>query len=373
MMNMKITSNKESLIKGIQVIQSAVTSKAGALPVLQNFLIETDENGLKLVSTDLEMAIKHFIKVDIKNDGSVTIPMKKFVDVVQNLDKEEVNIFVDEASKIAINSGKAKIKIGGLPKSDYPLIPDIEEKDSFKIKALDIMNMIEKTVFSSAADDERHFLNGLLWKNEKGVFSIVATDGRRLAVTWKEGLKIKKDFKVIIPSKIMNELVKFIKTNVKDEKEEMTVGLSTNQVGFKFGKTVFISRLIEGNFPAYEQIIPKTTEFKAEVNAEKLLAATKRAAICSNDRGGAVKYTLKKNVLIVNASSQTMDFEDELDMDFSGKEFQISYNPKFITDILKNVGSKKVTFEFTGPATPSIVKSAADAELLYIVMPLRAQ
>lgn len=370
---MKISSTRENLVKGIQVVQSAIASKAGALPVLQNFLAETDKDNLKIVATDLEMAIKHSIKVDVKSDGSVTIPMKKFMEVIQNLDKEDINITVDDSSKILVNSGKTKVKIGGLPKSDYPLIPDIDEKESFKVKALEIADMIEKTVFSAASEDERKFLNGLFWKNEKGVFSIVATDGRRLALYQKENFKIKKDFKVIIPTKIMNELLKFIRSGEYQEKDEILVSISTNQVCFKIGETVFISRLIEGNFPSYEQIIPKKTEATLTVNTQKLLASTKRAAICSNDRAGNVKYTIKKNVMIVSASSQIMEFEDEFEVDFDGQEMQISYNPKFIIDILKAVDSENIIFKFTGANTPTLIKIPDNEDLLYIVMPLRAQ
>jgi len=373
MNNMKIYSTKENLIKGIQVIQSAINSKAGALPVLQNFLAETTKEGLKVIATDLEIAIKHLINVDIKSDGSVTIPMKKFMEVIQNLDNEDVNLSVDESSRIIINSGKTKIKIGGMPKSDYPLIPDIEEKDLFKLKVFDVMDMIEKTIFSCAYDDERHFLNGLLWKNEKGILSVVATDGRRLALYQKENIKIKKDFKVIIPSKVMNEIAKFIKNNISDKKEEITIGLSTNQIGFKIKDTVFISRLIEGNFPAYEQIIPKTTESKLIVNSGKLLSATKRAAICSNDRTGSVKYDIRKNVMIVSASSQGMEGEDEFEVEFNKDNFQIVYNPKFILDILKNNTSENIIFEFTGSNTPTLIKIPDNKEILYIVMPLRMQ
>lgn len=370
---MRITSTKENLIKGIQVIQSAIISKAGALPILQNFLAETNKEGLNIIATDLEMAIKHSIKVDVQSEGSVTIPMKKFSEVIQNLDEDIVSIYVDESSKILVTSGKTKIKIGGMPKSDYPLIPDIDEANSFKIKAMDIMDMIEKTVFSAASDDERRFLNGLLWENEKGIFSIVATDGRRLALYQKENLKIKKDFKVIIPSKVMNEIVKFIKSNGAGEKEDVIVSISTNQVCFKIGKTIFISRLVEGNFPAYEQIIPKKTESTLTVNTEKLLASTKRAAICSNERNGNVKYTIKKNVMIVSASSQLMEFEDEFDADFDGENFQIIHNPKFIIDILRNTSSEKVVFKFTGANTPTVIKIPENKGIVYVVMPLRLQ
>lgn len=370
---MKITSNRENLLKGLQTIQTGVSAKTGTIPILQNFLLETDAQGLKIIFTDLEMAVKHHINVDVKTGGSITIPMKKFMEVVQNLGEENaVNVSADDANRVSINSGKSKFKLSGAPKSDYPVIPDLDETNSFKIPAGVLAGMISGTIFSASTEDDRHFLNGLLWKYEKDLFSVVATDGRRLALISTGKLKIKKDFKVIVPSKILNELVKFIKGSAS-ETEEVTVGLSSNQIGFKVGKTVFISRLIEGNFPAYEQIIPKTKEVSVELSAQKLTAVTKRAAICSNERSGAVKYTFKKGVLIVNSSSQNMDFEDELEVDYSGKDLQVSFNPKFVLDILKNVGDKNVVFDFNSPSTPVMARIPGNNECVYIVMPLRTQ
>lgn len=371
---MKINTTRETLVKGIQTIQAGVSSKTGTIPILQNFLMETEEQGLKVVFTDLEMAIKHHIEVNVKNEGSITIPMKKFMEIIQNLEGEaEVNILVDDSNKIAINSGKSKFKISGAPKNDYPVIPDLDETNSFKIPAGILAEMISGTIFSASTEDDRHFLNGLLWKHEKGLFSVVATDGRRLALSSSDKVKIKKDFKVIVPSKILGELVKFIKSAGINEKTEVTVGLSSNQIGFKVEKTVFISRLVEGNFPAYEQIIPKTKEITIELNAEKLLAITKRAAICSNERNGSVKYVFKKGFLSVSSESQNMNFEDELDVEYSGKDFQINFNPRFVMDVLKSAGGKNIIIEFSTPATPALMRVAGSDSFVYIIMPLRTQ
>jgi DNA polymerase-3 subunit beta len=337
-------------------------------------LLETEGKGLKVVFTDLEMAVKHHINVDIKTEGSITIPMKKFMEIVQNLGEEaEVNISADESNRVSVTSGKSKFKLSGAPKNDYPVIPDLDETNSFTIPAGLLSSMISGTVFSASTEDDRHFLNGLLWKFEKDVFTLVATDGRRLAVAATKKVKAKKDFKVIVPSKILGELARFIKGGAVKDSEEVTVGLSSNQIGFKIGKTVFLSRLVEGNFPAYEQIIPKSHEIEISLDAAKLMAVTKRAAICSNERSGAVKYTFKKDALVVNSASQSMDFEDELEIDYKGKDFQISFNPKFVMDILKAAGESQVTAEFTSPATPALLRVKGREELVYIVMPLRTQ
>lgn len=371
---MKINSNRENLVKGLQTIQAGVSSKTGTIPILQNFLMETEDRGLKVVFTDLEMAVKHHINVDVKTEGSITIPIKKFMEIIQTLGGDaEISISADDSNRVSVNSGKSKFKLSGAPKNDYPVVPDLDETNSFRIPAGTLASLISGTIFSASTEDDRHFLNGLLWKYEKGSFSVVATDGRRLALGSTEKVEIKKDFKVIVPSKILNELVKFIKTADLEEKEEVVVGLSSNQIGFKIGKTVFISRLIEGNFPAYEQIIPRTKEISVEMNTPKLAAVTKRAAICSNERNGAVKYTFKPGLVVVNSSSQNMDFEDEIESDYKGKEFQVSFNPKFVLDILKIFGEKNIIMDFNSPATPVLARMPGSGDFTYIVMPLRTQ
>lgn len=371
---MKINSNRENLIKGLQTIQAGVSAKTGTIPILQNFLMETEEKGLKVVFTDLEMAIKHHINVEVRNAGSITIPMKKFMEIIQNLGEDsEVSLSVDDSGRVAINSGKSRFKLSGAPKNDYPVIPDLDETNSFRIPAGILSSMISGTIFSASTEDDRHFLNGLLWKFEKERFSMVATDGRRLALATTGEVAAKKDMKVIVPSKILNELVKFIKASALGPKEEVIVGLASNQIGFKISRTIFISRLIEGNFPAYEQIIPRSSEISAEADIEKLTAVTKRAAICLNERGGAVKYTFKKGLMTVNSSSQNMDFEDELEVDYGGKEFQVSFNPKFVLDILKNAGEGRIILDFNSPTTPVTVRLPGSKDFIYIVMPLRTQ
>lgn len=374
---MKIIISQNLFVDCLNKIQPAVQNKTGSLPILQNFLIEAKKDFLKFASTDLEIAVKHTQKTDFKiiNEGSITIPFKKLYDILSSIDKDaDITISVDD-DKVNVIAGKTKVKITGLPSSDYPAIPSINDKDFFKINAFEVLSMIEKTVFSSSSDDKNTVLNGLLWKKEKNTFTIAATDGRRLAVISRD-IKdnSKRDFKVIIPSRILEEVAVFVKNNC-NEKDDIIVDISTNQVGFRIKDTDFISRFIDGNFPAYETIIPKNFESSARVSVEKLLTSTKRAVICSGDtKTGFVKYVFKKDVLIITSSSQSVDFEDEIDCEFSNKtgEFVIVYNPKFIIDILKNISSDFIDFKFTGSTTPTMIKTEKDSNLIYMVMPLKS-
>ena len=375
---MKFSISQKNLLKCLEIIQPAVMTKSGSLPILNNFLINATKESLMFVSTDLEIAIKHFLKKDfsIVNEGSITVPFKKFYDMVSSIESEkEITIYVEE-DKLYVTTGKMKVKISTLPSSDYPAIPSINEKDSFKIKALSIVDMIEKTIFA-VSDDKNSVLNGLLWKKVKNNFTIAATDGRRLGVVCREIKNgVKKDFEVIIPSRILGEVSSFISSNC-DENDDVIVDISQNQVGFRIGDTDFVSRFIEGKFPNYESIIPKTFESISKIESKKLFDSTKRATVCSGDaKTGFVKYTFKKDVLIISTSSQTVDYEDEIDCEFSTSAslkdgFVVAYPPKFIIDILKNLDSKKIEFKFTGAHTPTMIKLDTDENLMYMIMPLK--
>lgn len=374
---MKFSIKQEILIDCLSKIQPAIQTKTGSMPVLHNFLIEVKNDAIKFTATDLEIAIKHTINNSFTTvmEGDSTIPFKKFYDIVSTIEKDKDITVSYEDEKIIISSGKTKMKIATLPSTDFPATPSINEKDAFRVNAKEIVSMIEKTIFSASTDDKNTVLNGLLWKKEKDSFTIAATDGRRLAVISRKLASSNKPFKVIIPSRILEEISSFIKSNCND-KDEMSISISTNQVGFKIKNTEFISRFIEGNFPSYESIIPKNFESTAKIDIEKLMTATKRAVIAGGDnKSGFVKYNFKRDVLTVNLSMQTVDFEDQIDCSFNmkgGDDFTIVYNPKFIIDILKNSGAKIVEFKFTGATTPTMITTDNEPDLIYMVMPLKS-
>lgn len=377
---MKFIIKQEKLIDCLKKIQPAVQTKLGSMPILQNFLIDVSNSGIKFAATDLEIGIKHTFN-DVNSFtpitlGSATIPFKRFYEIVSTIDPSRDITVSYEDEKIIVTGDKLKMKISTLPPTDFPSIPSASDKDSFKVNAYDIVEMIEKTIFSSSQDDTNTVLNGLLWKKEKDTFTIASTDGRRLAVINRK-LKesSKKEFKVVIPSRILEEVSSFIKGNC-GEKDELSVSILTNQVSFVIKDTEFMSRFIEGSFPSYESIIPKSFESVARIDPKKLELSTKRAVIAYGDSKNAfVKYIFKKDVLTVKTSVQNVDFEDQIDCEFETRndsDFSIVYNPKFILDILKYNNSKNLEFKFTGSTTPTMIQVEGVPDLIYMVMPLKS-
>ena len=368
---MKINITKETLLEGLQVISTGVSSRT-TLPILHNFLIETQGNKLKLVRTDMEMATVHYIQAEVEEEGSLTVPMKEFAEIIKNLpDGKEIHLFTGENNKFHIKSGKSKFWVIGTPKSEYPAIPEIEKTGSVVLSPIELQTMIDKTAFSASTQETRYILNGLLWNNTQDKFEVVATDGGRLAVASHKALPDSGEFKIIIPTKILNEVVRFITLSKPGKDTQIRVNVASNQVSFEMNKTTFISRLIEGNFPNYKQVIPTKKNISFEIFSKELLASTRRAALCSGEFGSTVKFHIEDNKLTISSTSQNMEFTDELPVDYTKESFECAFNPQYIIDVLKNIGSEKIIFSFVNASQPVLIEPVGNENLKYVIMPVR--
>lgn len=368
---MEIVCSKAELQKGIQTVQSAVSSKS-TLPVLSNILLETQTNQLKLAATDLEVGVRCVIKAEVVKEGSITVPAKTFSDFVKTLqDNQEIHLKAEDSSKMEIRCGKARCVVLGLPKEDFPVLPEFNEDSALDIESKTLVEMIRKTAFSVSTDETRYILNGIFLKIEKGVARMVATDGRRLAYVSRPISDRKTNVSVIIPSKAIREIERLISTDSSVD-AVMRISIRENQVAFKAGETLVISRLIEGHFPNYEQVIPKSSDVKVQVSAKEFQMMTQRAALGSGERGGAVKFTLEKDRLKVIGTAQgRVEVEDELPVEFSGNKVEISFNPQFVLDVLKNTDVAQVSLELTTSLNPGVIRPLNDEQTLSVIMPMR--
>ncbi|MFH2201951.1 MAG: DNA polymerase III subunit beta [Elusimicrobiota bacterium] len=367
---MKINCRTEELLKGVQTIQSALSGRT-TLPILLNFLMETENSKLKLVSTDLQMGVKHYLNADIETEGSITIPAKKFSDILRTLpDEKDIFLSMSEENRVLIKCGRSRFIINGTPKSEYPIIPDFDKKKAFTVALGELGDMIRRTAFAASSDETRYVLNGVFWAASGGALEMVATDGRRLAAVKRNILPKDKEFRAIIPTKILHEYLRMMSAG--DEKEDILVGITENQVAFQTHTTTMLSRLVEGSFPNYEQVIPTKKDIQVEFNTKDLMTITKQASLCITDRGGSIKFKLKKGALNVSASSQTLEFEDELPAEYKGNDFVIAFNPSYILDGLKAMGSEKVIISLTTPVNPVLIEQENAEGYKYVVMPMRA-
>lgn len=368
---MQIVCSKTELLKGIQTVQSAVSTKS-TLPVLSNILLETKSNQLKLASTDLEVGVKCFIRAEVVKDGALTIPAKTFGDFVRMLSEDqEIKIHTEDTNRIEIRCGKTRCVLLGLPKEDFPIFPEFPEEKSITLEAKTLQEMIKKTAFSTSTDETRYILNGIYFSLDKGTARMVATDGRRLAFIARPMSEKKVSVSAIIPSKAIREIERLL-TSTPESITDVKISVSDNQVAFKVAETVIISRLIEGHFPNYEQVIPKISDVRIQIPTRDLLTLTQRAALGVAERGGAIRYLFEKGRLRAIGSAQgRVEVEDELSIEYAGNPIEIVFNPLFVLDVLKNMDSPHVSIEITSSLNPSVIRPVGDDQMVSVIMPMR--
>ncbi|MDR1196619.1 MAG: DNA polymerase III subunit beta [Endomicrobium sp.] len=371
---MKVICGKDELMKGVQTILPVVSSKS-TLPVLSNFMFETEVDKIKLSSTDLEIAVKCHIKGEIAQEGGITIPAKRFADIIKELSSDaDIEIQADDTNQINIKSGKSRFTLMGISKSEYPVIPEFPKENNFIIKKDIFASMLKKTVFAVSKDSQRYVLNGVYFIAEEDSLKMVATDGRRLAYV-TEGLGTKIKGKAIIPTKAVNDMLRLI--SASDSKiEDIKIGIAENQCAAEIGDITFLSTLIEGIFPNYEQVIPKKSESKVKLSVKDTLTAVKQMALLSgdklSDRSSAVKFYLSPNMLRISASTAGLGSgEVEVEIDYKGEPTEINFNPNFIKEVLQNIDGDFTNFEFTNALNPATLAPEQDKNYICVVMPMR--
>lgn len=361
---MKFTIKKEVLLKGIEIIQNIINIRA-TLPILSNFLIEAKQNTLRLTATDLNIGISCVIPVNTQEPGAITIPAKRFASIIKELSSEEMTISSKKNNMVIIETDSCQFKILGLSSEEFPKLPEFKDKEVIRLDQGLLKKMLNMTSFAVSIDESRYILNGILFKISHNSLLLVSTDGKRLAII-ENKLKndTNKDLHIIVPIKTIHELLR----NLKDE-GEVSLIIGANQILFDFQDTVIISRLIEGEFPDYRQVVPAVSENKIKISREQFLLAIKRAALLSTPDYQAVKFEVFKDKLVVSKSTPDIgESREEVPIAYSGKEMMIGFNPSYLIDVLKNLPEEEVIFEVSGTEKPGVIRSNG---YVYIVLPMR--
>ena len=362
---MKIKLPKNKLLIGIQRVSNVITPK-NTLPILSNILLETTGSGIRLIGTDLEIGISYTTDAEILEKGGITIPAKKIGDIVKELPEEEITVSSQKNNTIIITSQRSFFKILGLPKEDFPDLPKIKSEHSVTIKQKLLKTMLLMTSFAISYDETRYVLNGTLFSLGGNQLKLVTTDGRRLSLIQKKlenPNKIKKE--VIIPVKATAELSRVLK-----EGGDVKIFFSQNQIVFELNNTTIISRLIEGQFPNYEQVIPREAGQKITLQRERFLGAVKRAGLLAPVSSRSIKLELFKNRIL--ASSQAPDIgeaREELDVSYDGREMVVGFNSNYLVDVLKNMDHEEIVLELTNAQGPGVMRAGED--YLYVLMPMQ--
>ena len=364
---MRFKIEKETLLKATQTIQNIVHLK-NILPVLTNILIETENNKLKLIATDLETAMCYTIPADTYQSGAITVPAKKFNDIVKELPSSDVQISTLKNNTMSINSEDTYFKLLGLPKDDFPKIPQLSEEESLEFEQSALKGMLAMTMFATSHDEVRFILNGILFSVKNQAFRLVATDGRRLALIEKH-VEYPKTLnkQVIVPNKAAQEL-----NRVLQEEGVVKIIFADNQIMFKTDKVVLITRTIEGEFQNYEQVIPKEVSNKVKVDTGRFLTGAKRAALLTHQDSQSIRIDLLKDKMVISKNTPELgEVKDQIEVSYAGKKMSVGFNPHYLADALKNISQGEINFEIEGPDKAGVIRTQAPDKYIYLVLPMQ--
>jgi len=361
---MKFKTEKQNLLNGVSAVQNVINPR-GALPILSNILLESYQDTLRLISTDLDICINYSLKVNLQESGAITVPAKRFFDIIRELPEGEVNVTSKKNNVVTIEAETCQFRIMGLPREDFPKLPEFKDKEIIKIQQGLFKEMLTLTSFAVSHDETRYVLNGILMEIKRNTLTLVATDGRRLAMIEKKiNFDANKEIKVVIPFKTIQELLR----NLNDE-EELSLVVGHNQILLDLGLVMIISRLIEGEFPDYRQVIPAPISNKININRQQFLLATRRASLLTTPDYQAIKIEVFKNKMVVSKSTPDIgESKEELPIEYQGKEMVVGFNPNFLIDVLKNLEEETIGLELTGSDKPGVVRVD---NYIYVVLPMR--
>jgi DNA polymerase-3 subunit beta len=367
---MKFTIAKEHLLSGLQAVQNVVGSRT-TLPILSNVLLVAADGKLELTATDLDVTIACSVTATVDKPGKATVPVKKIFGIARELPATEIEIEVDEKSVMAIRAGGSFYRINGLGADEYPPLPSFKQSRAVSLPQDKLKAMLRKTSFAASTDEARYVLNGIFFILKEHKVTLVATDGRRLALTDEEAdVPAEAQAEFIVPTKAITELNRLLGSAGTVE-----IRFSENQVSFTTAAegamgVLIMSKLVDGNYPNYRQVIPPECHERIALNREEFLGALRRAELMTSDKSNSVKLTFSRNQLAITANTPEVgEARENLAINHKGKDFAIAFNPTYLMDPLKALDEDEVAFELIDELSPGVLKT--QKPFLYVIMPMR--
>jgi DNA polymerase-3 subunit beta len=369
---MELVARKADLVRELQFFQQIVERK-NTIPILANVLLESNGNQLTLLATDLEVALRSRCEAAVDQPGAVTLPAKKLYEVVRALPEADVKLVTEKSGGgVKVSAERFESRMPTLPREDFPTLPESSGAAKSVIKGGVLREMVAKTQFAITGEDTRYYLNGALFVLRDESMTLVATDGHRLAlvtVTRDPAAKSGEEIKAILPRKTLAELSRLL-----TEETEVQYERGENHLFFEIGPRLLISRMIDGQFPAYEKVIPRANDKRIEFERDRLTSAVRRVAILSNERSRAVKFVIEKNK--VEATSSSPEFgeaREPLVVDYAGPALTICFNAQYVLDFLNVVETDVVALELKDEVSQAVMKpvGAERYDYTYVIMPMR--
>lgn len=365
---MKFSIQREALLKPLQVV-NGVVERRQTLPILSNVLLTLRPDSLTLTGTDLEVEIVATVALEGTAEGEITLPARKLLDICRTLpDGAEIRMQVD-GEKAQVRSGRSRYTLATLPAAEYPAIDAIEDPFELSLPQGVLKQLIERTQFAMAQQDVRYYLNGLLFEINGERIRAVATDGHRLAVSEAAvSAPVDEPRQVIVPRKGVLELQRLL----EDSDTDVQVQIGTNHIKLALGDVSFTSKLIDGRFPDYERVLPRTGERVVGADRETLRQAFTRAAVLSNEKYRGIRLQLEENILRATVHNpEQEEAEEELEVEYRGSEFEVGFNVNYLLDALGVLRSEEVEIHLTDPNSSCLIQGKDEPGSRYVVMPMR--
>ena len=362
---MKFSIVRSKFLDALQTVQNVVTAK-GSLQILSNALIHAEGNQLCITTTDLDISERCFVECEVEQPGSTTLPIRRLASIIRELDEGKILVEVNEDDVASVQSGSSYFKIIGLPTRDFPPVPATEGKFCYRIDQGAFREMLRKTSYAVSLDETRRVLNGVLLAFKENKLTMVATDGRRLALVEHEiEFPPEAEVEMVLPTKAVSELMRILSND-----GDLKIYAQKNQVIFELGTTTLSSKLIDGVYPNYRQVIPGGCEERVVIDRELLLSALRRVSVVTTDKSNATRLTFSANQLTISTNTPDVgEGRDTVPVKYAGKEVSIIFNPEYVMDPLKNIDDDEIFIELNDGHSPALLKCSIP--FLYVLMPLR--
>jgi len=372
---MKFKINRDHFSNGLAQVLNVVGSKA-TMPILSNVLIEADKDHISLATTNLDLGIRCKIKAEVKEAGAITLPVKRLATIVRELPSVDVTIETTPNHQAKITSGGSVFKIMGMGKEEFPPMPEFADEKAVALEQEELATMLKSVSYAQSSDETRYILNGVYFSFKDDKLTLVATDGRRLALTSKELTTPEGAGSIILPAKTVSELVRMLdkgtKVRLAVSEKRSAFQIGTDKVGDNglIDNIYLFSKVVDGNYPNYNQVVPKETHQRIKLERELFLQCVHRAALVTSEKSNSVKLKLSNNLLEITASSPDFgDAHESMAIEYSGPELQVAFNPQFVIDPLRALNKDQIFFELKDEVSPGVFKTLEN--FLCVIMPVR--
>jgi DNA polymerase-3 subunit beta len=365
---MELTTSQDILVRGLQKIQSIVERK-NTLPILSHFLLTAQADGVVIHATDLELGYRGSLDATVNKPGTVTLPARKTYDILRELPAgTQVTLAVENHGWARLAAGTATFKVPCLPAEEYPALPRVDEADFVSLDGETLEDMIYKTTFATSHDETRYTLSGVLLVSDADSTTMVATDGHRLAHI-KRPLSLGRALRMIVPRKALEEVNRFA---LDSEAREIELAPLENHLVFRKGRALLVTRLVEGQFPDYEGVIPKQFTRRVTVEHERLLRALRRVSLLSNEKTKPVRIEFERDSLTLRSNTPEMgEAVEQIPAAYDGEAMVMGFNARYLLDVLAVMTDEQVALELNDPLSPGVVRPLSDAQYFYVIMPMR--